>query len=927
MTVSHKHLGIGSVFLGAWMAGFAGAEEYFVPDWSSYVGYDFNADKVNAVATDSATNSFLGGFLGDWWIHNSAGDDFFGESSGFVAQVTPDGSLAWATDLHAFGNYHDEVKGLAYGTPAKLAAAGVTVGSLADPGTYAFACSLSASNGVINWVQKIGQYGGTNSFNAVAMDADGYVYTVGHTSVSGLVCNVTGYQVGGVTYGKAFKGNIDALIVKWSPTGSVVWRHYLGGVNVDTANACAVTPDGFVYVAGETRSPDWASLASGTPGATNSAGFIVKLTADGTHIWSSFLNGSSDEAVQAVQADAATATLFLGGVTASSNFLSSVTRLNSHAGNSDGFIVKLTDTNTAFRTEWCRFAGGSAADRVASVALLPDGRLAAGGATGSGAWLTQTGGGTFHGVQDGFLTLLNATNGAVSWSAYVGGERADQIQALAAGPGPLFTVGSTFSTNWISGGFWDTWSKDEGFGGGDFGFIVKWDPGVPTPPSITVQPVDLSVREGSPATFSVTAAGSAPLTYRWFRNDMPVTGLTSNKYTIVSAAFGDNGATYSCLVSNVAGTVTSRAATLTVKAMGVLTATLAPAEAAAQGAKWSVNAGASWLTSGGSTNVEVGPYTITFTNLTGWITPAPVSGFQVLHGVTNSVSGVYTAILPSGARVITGTNVTVTVHAPAGLSTWTLVETLQAGLTPTNITAGGVWNGAARTLTFSGTDATTNTLSYAVLCVTSGVYTISGTVTPHPANVPVTVTGDSRVIKGNLIRTISGSSVTLTVYQPSASFVWSVEEMIPAGLTPTNMAGPNVEWDSANRVISWYRKGVGVTLTYEVTGAPGTYILTGEGQVTAAGVEPIFGDTELTIPGVEIPPPDIIGFSPVAGTNTFTLAFTSIVNQAYMILTNATLGVTNGWSMYLQVPGAAGTTQREVPMTGPRLFYRVRAVE
>ena len=702
-------------------------------------------------------------------------------------------------------------------------------------------------------------------------------------------------------------------------------------MNADTANACAVTANGYVYVAGETRSPGWASLASGAPGTTNSAGFIVKLTAAGAHVWSSFLNGSANDAVKALRSDAATSALFLGGVTASSDFLSSATRFGSYGGNSDGFVVKLTDTNTAFRTDWCRFAGGNTADSVTSLGLLADGRLAAGGATGSGGWLTQTeGGNAFSGVRDGFVTLLN-TNGTVSWSTYVGGANADDVLALAAVSNTFFSAGSTFSPNWVGGGFWDTWTKDANLDGTNdygvsFGFAVQWVPGAPIAPAITADPSGLSVREGSPATFSVTATGTAPLYYRWYRNGAPVTGLTSNSYTLAAAAFSDSGAEYSCLVSNVAGTAASSNATLTVTAMGVLTVALAPAGAVSQGAKWSLDSGATWLAGGISTNLEVGPYTVTFANLTGWRAPAALANVEVLHGMTTATSGVYTAILPSAERVIAGTNVNVTVRAPAGLSTWTLVETLQAGLTPTHITAGGVWNGTARTLTFTGVEATTNLLSYAVLCVTSGVYAVGGTVTPQPANIPVTVTGDTRIIKANLIRTISGSSVTITVYQPSSSRTWYVDETLPEGLTPVNITGPNAYWDETTRVLNWYLRGVGQTLTYDIEGAPGSYTLSGLGNVTGAE-EPVFGDSVLTIPGAEVPVPDILSFIPSSNSNVFALTFTSVVDQAYVILTNAALGATNGWAVCLPVAGEAGTTQREVPASGPRLFYRVRVVE
>ncbi len=926
--------GNGLTYLSLIGASVALAQDPFIPAWSSYVGGTYDVDDVYAAAVDSATNSYIGGSLGSGEIQSDPSVvvtdpyGYQGSQDAFVAKVTASGALAWYICLGAEEN--DRVRGLAVGPNDRVYAAGYSERTdilNEDGGTNACLWSVNRSTGANDWTVTIGAFNGASRFTAVAVDTNGYIYAVGTTSVTGLALNVSGYLVNGTNYGTQLKGDLDACVLKVAPNGSIVWFHYLGGTNADVATACAVGPDGSVYVAGETRSPGWVSTPSGTPGPANKDGFLVKLSADGTHIWSTFLGGSADDAVNALAKDPTSSALFLGGTTASTTFLANSTRLNSYAGGSDGFVVKLTDSGTTFTNTWCRFLGGSASERVTSLARQSDGKVVAGGATASGGWLTQTGGSVFSGVQDGFLCTLDSA-GDVAVSAYIGGASNDEVRALAPTPNSMLAAGSTRSPDWVSGGFWTAWNKEDLFGiTGVFGFVGKWlsEPGVPA--AVTDDPDDLTVQEGQPAAFRVAAAGTAPLTYRWFRNGVPATGLTSNTYVIAAAARTNNQDTYACLVSNAYGTATSQAARLTVISNGTLTVTLAPAAAVSQGARWSLNSGVTWFTSGSSTNLAAGTYSVTFTNLTGWATPATLADVQVDSGATTSTSGVYTAILPSAARAITGTNVTVTVRAPAGISTWALVENLAPGLTPTSYTAGGTWNSSAHTLTFTGTEATTNTLSYTVSCVTSGIYTVSGTVTPQPANVPVAVTGDSRIIKVNLLRTINGTSVTITVYQLSASFIWSVYEYLPTSLTPTNITGPNANWDPASSTIDWYRKGVGQTLTYTVTGTPGSYTLSGEGQVTSSGMEPIFGDSVVTIPGAEIPPPNILSLVPLAGTNALALTFTSVAGQAYMIRTNATVAVTNLWFDCLSVTGADGTTVQPVPMSGPRLFYRVRVAQ
>jgi glucose/arabinose dehydrogenase len=84
----------------------------------------------------------------------------------------------------------------------------------------------------------------------------------------------------------------------------------------------------------------------------------------------------------------------------------------------------------------------------------------------------------------------------------------------------------------------------------------------PTPPSITLHPGSQTVSVGQPATFTVSASGTAPLSYQWQRNTVDLPGATSNTYTLPSAQASDNGAQYRCVVSNGTGQATSNAATL-----------------------------------------------------------------------------------------------------------------------------------------------------------------------------------------------------------------------------------------------------------------------------------------------------------------------------------------------------------------------------
>jgi Immunoglobulin domain len=60
-------------------------------------------------------------------------------------------------------------------------------------------------------------------------------------------------------------------------------------------------------------------------------------------------------------------------------------------------------------------------------------------------------------------------------------------------------------------------------------------PDAGTPPSISTHPQPVTVPVGRSATFTVSAAGTTPLAYRWQRDGVDVPGATSSSYTLSNA--------------------------------------------------------------------------------------------------------------------------------------------------------------------------------------------------------------------------------------------------------------------------------------------------------------------------------------------------------------------------------------------------------
>ena len=91
-------------------------------------------------------------------------------------------------------------------------------------------------------------------------------------------------------------------------------------------------------------------------------------------------------------------------------------------------------------------------------------------------------------------------------------------------------------------------------------------PGV-TPTIAAITPLNQTVPAGSNATITVTARGTEPLAYLWFRNGVPLAERKDPIISFTPSQTSDSGS-YFCVVTNRFGTVTTAAATLTVTAPG-----------------------------------------------------------------------------------------------------------------------------------------------------------------------------------------------------------------------------------------------------------------------------------------------------------------------------------------------------------------------
>jgi hypothetical protein len=191
---------------------------------------------------------------------------------------------------------------------------------------------------------------------SVAVDAQGDAYVAGVTAYAGFPvtagayrtsCNNCGIWPAEIAAGDALMH--DAFVTKVYTTGALLWSTYLGGRRGDMANSVAVSPNGSVYVAGATWSPDFPLVDAPQAwfGGEDDAFFSVLNPSGSALLKSTYLGGTGIDynSGMALQGDQP----YITGFTLSPDYpVSEHALFPNYRGGQDAFLTKL-GVNTALQ--------------------------------------------------------------------------------------------------------------------------------------------------------------------------------------------------------------------------------------------------------------------------------------------------------------------------------------------------------------------------------------------------------------------------------------------------------------------------------------------------------------------------------------------------------------------------------------------------
>ena len=366
-----------------------------------------------------------------------------------------------------------------------------------------------------------------------------------------------------------------------------------------------------------------------------------------------------------------------------------------------------------------------------------------------------------------------------------------------------------------------------------------------TAPSITSQPTSQTVTAGQTASFSVTATGTAPLSYQWRKNGVNITGATSASYTTPATTTADSGSSFSVVVTNSAGSATSSNATLTVNA-----AAIAPS-ITSQPASQTITAGQTATFSVTATGTASLSYQWRKNGV--YITGATSSSYTTPATTTGDSGSSFSVVVTNSAGSATSNTATLTVNAAAVAPSITSQPASQT------VTAG-------QTASFSVSATGTAPLSYQwrkngsnITGATSSSYTTPATTTADSGSAfSLMVTNSAgSVISNTATLTVNTAAVAPSITSQPASQTVTTGQVATFAVSVTGTAPMSYQWRKNGTNISGATSNSYTTPATATTDSGSTFsvmISNSAGSVTSNNATLTVNQATATRPSITTQP-------------------------------------------------------------------------
>jgi Bacterial Ig-like domain (group 3) len=204
--------------------------------------------------------------------------------------------------------------------------------------------------------------GGIHNDQALGMTVDlqGNTYLTGWAAsqdfpVTGNALQTTRMNIGFYLY--------DVIVMKFDPSGTLLYSTFLGGSQNDQGGPIVANPDGSVYVGGYTQSADFPTTSNAFQKVWGGGldGFLARISSDGSQLlYSTYLGGPGDEAITSMILNA-DGSLWMSGVASQAGLPASANAFQPQPNGIDNsFVAKAQfDQNGNLQLPYLTFIGGS----------------------------------------------------------------------------------------------------------------------------------------------------------------------------------------------------------------------------------------------------------------------------------------------------------------------------------------------------------------------------------------------------------------------------------------------------------------------------------------------------------------------------------------------------------------------------------------
>ncbi|MEI8088084.1 MAG: immunoglobulin domain-containing protein [Opitutaceae bacterium] len=311
--------------------------------------------------------------------------------------------------------------------------------------------------------------------------------------------------------------------------------------------------------------------------------------------------------------------------------------------------------------------------------------------------------------------------------------------------------------------------------------------GVTAGPTITSQPTDVNVSIGGSATFTAFVSGLSDISYKWYKNNVELSGANSPVFTISSVNLLDVGI-YNFTAKDSSGSVTSSGAALTINSSPVII-TQPNSQTLIAGANASF-----------TVSVSGTPPPIFQWKKNGLDIPGQTDATLSLINIQSSSAGIYTVIATNLYGSATSNAATLSVNVPPVITAQPSSQTVSVGANVTfSLSATGspspVLQWKKNGLIISGQTNTTLTLTN-IQTSDQGSYTcvatnLVGSVTSSTASLSINSVADAPVITAQPVSITAsvGTAATLSVVATgSPSYQWRKNGVFIPGATNSSLS-------------------------------------------------------------------------------------------------------------------------------------------